>query len=78
MKGHTKKLNEKLNYTLKEGNDGKLDQKEEKGKVLDLKERMDKTILKITTLKRYACLNIQRLIEENNEELNSAKENGTK
>ena len=45
--------------------------------MLDLQEIMDKTILKLATLKSSACLNIQRLREEHKEALNSAKNNGT-
>ena len=64
MKGHAEKFNEKLNYALKEANYTKLVQKEEKDKVLDLKEKMEKTILKIATLKSYTRLNMQQLREE--------------
>ena len=42
MKSHEKKLKEKLNYALKEDTDAKLDKKEDKEKVLDLKECMKK------------------------------------
>ena len=37
---------------------------------------MGKTILKLSTLKISACLNIQKLREEHNEALNYTKENG--
>ena len=49
---------------------------QEKDQVLDLQERMDKTILKLATLKSSARLNMQRLREEHNEALNAAKDNG--
>ena len=42
LKGHTENLKEKLNYTLKEANDTKLDQKEEKYQGINLQERMGK------------------------------------
>ena len=38
---------------------------------------MGKTILKLTTLKSSARLNMQQLIEEHDEALNAAKDNGT-
>ena len=66
-----------MNCALKEANDKKLDQKEEKDQVLDLHEQMGKTILKLGTLKISECLNIQKLIEEHNEALNASKDNGT-
>ena len=37
LKGHVEKLKENLNYALKEANYEKLDQKEEKDQVLNLK-----------------------------------------
>ena len=46
-----------------EANYVKLAQKEEKDQVLDLQERMDKTVLKSATLKISVHLNMQRLIE---------------
>ena len=36
LKGHAEKLKKKLNYALKEDNDTKLDQKEEKGQMFNL------------------------------------------
>ena len=77
MKGHAEKLNEKLNYALKEDNYEKLDQKYEKDQVLDLKGRMEKIILKLSTLKSTACLNMQILREEHDGVLNAANKNGT-
>ena len=44
--------------------------------MLDLQESLDKIILKLSTLKSYACLNMQRLREENDEALNAAEDNG--
>ena len=41
--------------------------------MLDLQERMDKTILKLATLNRSICLNMQRLREEHGEALNVSK-----
>ena len=66
-----------MNYALKEANDTKLDQKEEKYQVIDLQEHMDKKPLKQATLKSPDHLNIQRLREEHDAELNANKENGT-
>ena len=77
LKGYAEKLKEKLNYALKEANDAKLAQKEEKYQVLDFQERTDKTILKLATPKSSARLNIQRLKEEQDEAMNSAKDNDT-
>ena len=77
MKGHAGKLKGRFNYALKEDNDEKLDQKEYKYQVLDLQECMDKTIVKLETLKISARLNIQKLIEEHHEALNSDKDSGT-
>ena len=51
--------------------------KEEKEQVIDFQEHMDKKLLKISTLKISTRLNMQKLREEYNEALNSAKENGT-
>ena len=65
LKGHAEKLKEKLNYALKEDNDTKLSQKEERGQVLDLQEHTETIILELATLKRSTCLNMQRLIEKN-------------
>ena len=76
LKGHAENFTEKLNYALKEANDEKLAQKEEKDQVFDLKERMKKK-LKLATLKISARLNMQRLREEHNEVLNSSKKKGT-
>ena len=42
MKDHAEKSKEKLNYSLKEANDAKLAQKEEKQQVIVLQEIMDK------------------------------------
>ena len=38
---------------------------------------MDKTILKLATLKNSSHFNMQQLIEEHDEGLNAAKDNGT-
>ena len=76
LKVHAEKFTEKLNYALKEANDAKLAQKEEKDQVFDLKERIKKK-LKLATLKISARLNMQRLSEEHNEVLKSSKKNGT-
>ena len=51
LKCHAEKLKENFNYALKEANYSKLSQKEEKYQVLGLQECMDKTILKLATLK---------------------------
>ena len=45
--------------------------------MLDLQERMDKTILKIETPNRSSHFNIQKLIEEHNGSLNTTKNNCT-
>ena len=45
--------------------------------MIDFQEHMDKKLLKISTLKISTRLNMQKLREEYNEALNSAKENGT-
>ena len=71
LKGHAEKLNKNLNYALKEANDAKLAQKEERDQVLDLQQRITKTILKQSTMKSFACLNIERLREEHDEALNA-------
>ena len=42
VKGHAAKLKEKLNYALKEANDAKLDQKEERDQLLALQENTEK------------------------------------
>ena len=67
----------KMNYALKEANDAKLAQKQDKGHVIYLKEKTDKTILKLATLKISTNLNMQRLREEHDEALNFSKDNGT-
>ena len=77
MKGHEENLKEKFNYALKEANYVKLDQKEEKDKVLNAKERMGKTILEISTLKSSTRLNMQLLRYEHYKALNPAKDNVT-
>ena len=41
-----------------------------------LQEQMVKTILNLATLKSYACLNMQRLREEHDKDMNATKENG--
>ena len=74
--GHAEKLKDKLNYALKEANDAKLPQKEEKGQVLDFQESMDKIILKIAILKSSTRLNMQQLIEEDDEALSATNDNG--
>ena len=77
FKVHAETLKEKLNYALKEANNVKLYKKEGKYQVLNAQEWMGKTILKLTTLKISARLNMQQLIEEHDEVLNAAKDNGT-
>ena len=72
LKGHLEKLKEILNYALKEAHDAKLAQKEEKHQVLDLQERNHKT-----SNQSSDCVNMHQLIEEHNEALNSANDNGT-
>ena len=54
----------------------KISQKEDKDQVLDLQETMDKTILKVSTLKSSTYFNVQLLREEHDEELNAAENNG--
>ena len=71
------KSSKNLNYVLKDANDEKLSQREEKYQVLDFQERMEKTILKLATLKRSTHFSMQQLIEEEDEALNVAKDNGT-
>ena len=66
-----------MNYLLKKANDAKLAHKEENDQWLDLKELMDKTILKLATLKSSTRLNMQQLREEHNEDMNATKENVT-
>ena len=66
-----------MNYSLKEANDEKLYQKEERDQVLDMQELMGKQILKLATLKISSRFNMQQLREEHDEVLNAAKENGT-
>ena len=63
LTSHAEKYKEKLNYVLREANDAKLAHKEEKYQVLDVQEHMDKKILKLSTLKSFAHLNIQQLQE---------------
>ena len=60
LKFHAEKLKEKFNYALNKANDAKLAQKEGKYQVLYFQERMDKIILKLSTLERPACLNVQK------------------
>ena len=45
--------------------------------MLDLYTSMDKKILRLTTLKSFARLNMHQMIEEHGEALNVAKDNGT-
>ena len=45
--------------------------------MLALQERMEKKILKLSTLKSYAHLNMQQLREEHDEALNATNDNGT-
>ena len=61
MKVYASKLKEKLNYTLKEANDAKLNKAEDKDQAINLQEQMGKSILKLATLKSSACLNMQQL-----------------
>ena len=52
-------------------------QKDENDQVLDLRERTDKKIIKIATLKSSTHLNMQQMREVHNEALNATKDNGT-
>ena len=52
---------------MKQANNEKLAQKQENDGVLDLQERMDKIILKVATLKSFARLNMQQLVEVHDE-----------
>ena len=45
--------------------------------MIDFQEHMNKTIQKLSTLKRSTCFNTQQLREYQDEALNDAKENGT-
>ena len=63
LKVHAEKVKENLHYALKEANDEKMPQEEEKGKLLDFQERMDKIILKPSTLKSSTSLNMKPLRE---------------
>ena len=74
LKGHAENLKEKFTYSLKEANDGNLDQKENKNQ---LHERMGEIIQKLATLNILVRLNIQWLREEHGKDLNAAKDNGT-
>ena len=74
LKGHAEKLKWDFNNELKEANDAKLAQKEEKDQVLDLKEHTDKTILKIETLKISDHFNMHKLRKEHNDVLNATKD----
>ena len=56
-------MKEKLNYALKKADYEKLAPEKENDHVLDLKEQMDKTILKLATLKNSDNLNIEQLRE---------------
>ena len=67
----------KLNYALKEANNEKLAQKEEKHQYLNAQEQMGKKILKLATLKSFAHLNMQWLREKHDKALNSDKKNVT-
>ena len=66
----------KENYALKEANDAKLSHKQEKYQVIYLQELMDIIILKLSTLKISARLNMKQIREENNEAPDVAKDNG--
>ena len=50
-----------------------MNKKEEKYQVIDFKERMEKKILKLATLKISTSLNMKQLREEHDEALNSSK-----
>ena len=78
IEGRCSKVEIKLNYSLKKADDTKSIQKEEKGQVIDFKELMDKIVLQLATLKISTHLNMQRLGEEHDKELNNSKDNGTK
>ena len=60
---NAKRMKEKLNYALKKADYEKLAPEKENDHVLDLKEQMDKTILKLATLKNSDNLNIEQLRE---------------
>ena len=59
LKGHAEHLKENFNCALKEANNAKLSQKEEKDVVLDLQKRMEKATPKLATLKSSIYLNMQ-------------------
>ena len=61
LKGHITKMRENLNYALKEANGEKLTQKNIKYQVLDLQERMDITILRISALQNSTSFNMHQL-----------------
>ena len=61
LKGHITKMRDNLNYALKEANDEKLTQKKIKYQVLDLQDRMDITILRISALQNSTSFNMQQL-----------------
>ena len=61
LKCHAAKLKQMFNYELKEANDEKVAQKEAKDQFFDLQKCIDKTVLKLATLKSSAHLNMQWL-----------------
>ena len=63
LKGHAEKLSENFNYALKQANDVKLAHKQQRDQVIYFQERMDKTILKLSTLNSFARLNMKILRE---------------
>ena len=73
LKGHVEKLKENFNYALKEAKNEKMSRKAEKDQVINSREQMGKTILKLATLNRSICLNMQQLREEHGEALNVSK-----
>ena len=77
LKGHVEKLKENFNYALKEAKNEKMSRKAEKDQVINSREQMGKTILKLATLKIYDGFNIQWLREEHGTAMNAAKDNGT-
>ena len=65
-----------FNYALKEAIDAKLVEKEEKYQRIYFQERMDKTVLRLSTLDSSTYSNMQRVLDEHNEALSVAKDKG--
>ena len=70
-------LKTELDVALKEANDARLAEKEERSQVQDLQTRMDELILQLATLKSSSQMRIERLQEEHQEELKVAKESSS-